>query len=260
MIDGYHRFQASSMRHSRGFTLLEISIVLILVGLIAGGIMVGQDMIEQAKINTVINDVQIFRSAHQTFKEKYKCIPGDCDNSNFTNNLPVCNGGGDGNGKIDGGNSNIYCSETADYWRHLREANLITNQRQPLNTSGAIWAGAQGSYSPTSSVHAKYYTMYGTTANFYAFNLMTDTYDRESFLKVVQAESIDKKVDDGNGTTGNLFGSNPSGSYVRACVSCMPPGGSLDYDFQNNAGCGNYNLTTGSLCSLQVVIDPDDKQ
>ena len=251
MLHPYHKM--------RGFTLVELSIVLVIVGLLLGGIVIGRDMIEQSEANKVLSDVEGFRSAHQLFRQKYKCIPGDCDNSNFTNNLPVCNGGGNDDGRISGGYSNVYCSETADYWRHLREAGFINNQPQPRSTNGAIWAGAEGSYSPTSSVHAYYSTFYGTTTNFYYYNLMDSAGNRYSFLKVYLAEAIDKKIDDGNGTTGNAVGSNPAGSYVQACVTCTPPGSPLDFDFQNAAGCGNYNLATGTVCSMNFVIDPDAK-
>jgi prepilin-type N-terminal cleavage/methylation domain-containing protein len=90
-----------------GFTLIEMSIVLVIIGLIVGGILVGQTLIKAAQIRGVIKEEVQFETAVNTFFGKYDCMPGDC--ANITTFLPaatgcgtlspsggVCNGNGDG--------------------------------------------------------------------------------------------------------------------------------------------------------------------
>lgn len=82
----------------QGFTLVELSIVLVIVGLLLGGILVGQDMIRSSQVRSVIADVEAYKSAAYMFQDKYGCIPGDCRNAEMywteaTN--------GDGDGQLD---------------------------------------------------------------------------------------------------------------------------------------------------------------
>ena len=64
-----------------GFTLIELSIVLVIVGLIVGGVMVGRDLIEAGKIRSQITQISDIETQINTFKLKYNCLPGDCANA-----------------------------------------------------------------------------------------------------------------------------------------------------------------------------------
>ena len=83
-----------------GFTLVELSIVLVIIGLIIGGVMTGQDLIKSAQIRQQISQFEQIETAINTFKTKYNCLPGDCANATdyFTtqSGLTVYNGDGDG--------------------------------------------------------------------------------------------------------------------------------------------------------------------
>ena len=63
------------------FTLVELSIVLVIIGLIIGGVMVGQDLINAAKIRQQITQLEQIETQINTFKVKYNCLPGDCANA-----------------------------------------------------------------------------------------------------------------------------------------------------------------------------------
>src|SRR6266851_4946099 len=60
-----------------GFTLVEIAIVLVIIGLLLGGILEGQEMITQAKIKNVINDFNGITAAMNSYQDRYRAIPGD---------------------------------------------------------------------------------------------------------------------------------------------------------------------------------------
>src|SRR5688572_21710023 len=66
---------------TRGFTLIELSIVLVIIGLLVGGVLVGRDLIKAAEIQKVISQAEQYKTVFYTFKNKYNCIPGDCRNA-----------------------------------------------------------------------------------------------------------------------------------------------------------------------------------
>jgi len=61
-----------------GFTLVELALVLVIIGLVIGGVMVGQDLIFSAKMRAQIKQVEEIETAYNTFKLKYNCTAGDC--------------------------------------------------------------------------------------------------------------------------------------------------------------------------------------
>src|SRR3979411_950648 len=64
-----------------GFTLVEIAIVLVIIGLLLGGILKGQEMITQAKIKNVVNDFNGITAAVNSYQDRYRAIPGDDRNA-----------------------------------------------------------------------------------------------------------------------------------------------------------------------------------
>lgn len=68
--------------NQKGFTLVELSIVLVIIGLLIGGILVGQSLIDSAKLNRQVQLFQQYAVAHTSFKNKFKCHPSDCLNLN----------------------------------------------------------------------------------------------------------------------------------------------------------------------------------
>jgi len=69
--------QYTNTKPQQGFTLIELSIVLVIIGLIVGGILVGQDLIKGAEIRATVAQVEKYNSAVNTFRTKFNAMPGD---------------------------------------------------------------------------------------------------------------------------------------------------------------------------------------
>lgn len=169
----------------RGFTLIEISIVLVIIGLIVGGILVGQTLIKAAQNRTIIREKDQIETAVMTFRDKYGGLPGDLPNATqfwgteaggwcpsndpthpLTAGSGTCNGNGDM--QIDGDNTCTYkpCpfasnGEYLYFWHHLALAGLSPFGFQPemgvyagLGTDQAglsSWIGFPGQNIPQSA-------------------------------------------------------------------------------------------------------------
>src|ERR1700689_731119 len=88
-----------SNSHSRyGFTLVELSIVLVIIGLIIGGVLTGQQVIQNAKVTKALNDIQGYEAQFQTYQQNFNAMPGD----DLTATTRFPNAGLPGNGNGDG--------------------------------------------------------------------------------------------------------------------------------------------------------------
>src|ERR1017187_6530961 len=107
-----------------GFTLIEMAIVLVIIGLIVGAVLVGQDLIRAAEVRATISQIEKYNTAVNTFRGKFNALPGDIAASLVTQLgftvTPVragTGGQGDGNGVIEGNdgpvNDNLTNGETA---------------------------------------------------------------------------------------------------------------------------------------------------
>ena len=122
-------------KRQQGFTLVEIAIVLVIIGLLLGGILKGQEMITQAKIKNVIADFSGVSAAYHGYQDRYRAIPGDDPNAatRWTVGPAVS---GDGNGIVAGTyNSTSATDESRLWWDHLRRAGFVSGSgtNQPFN-------------------------------------------------------------------------------------------------------------------------------
>lgn len=116
-----------------GFTLVEISIVMIIVGLLIGGTFGGMKLIENMQVNKTVQDLKAIESAALTFRDTYGRLPGDMPNT--AARLPNCTDapcatGGNGNRIIGsanlGGNAIGNTDENFTFWHHLQAADLLS--------------------------------------------------------------------------------------------------------------------------------------
>ncbi len=102
-----------------GFSLMEISIVLLVIGIIAGGMLKGKDLIEAAQVRAVVNDFQNLQTAFESYVNSYGSIPGD-DASASVRFPGASNGDGDG----------VMSSDDAKkVFEHLFSAGLIETEK-----------------------------------------------------------------------------------------------------------------------------------
>lgn len=132
------------MIQTRAFTLVELSIVLVIIGLIAGGVLVGKDLLFAAKTRNQIKQIEDFSTAAVTFRLKYNCLPGDCKTATQFGLGTGSNANGNGDAMVNfpcalnshhqwgGGNR-----EADNFFYHLKLAGLVEGDFSQ-------WSGLQG--------------------------------------------------------------------------------------------------------------------
>ena len=165
------------MRRQRGFTLVEIAIVLVIIGLLLGAILKGQQVIKNAKIKSIIRSADELRAAVFTYQDRYGYLPGDDPNPDDHTGVTGLTAG-DGNGHITGG-------ERLHLFNHLAAAGIISGSHN-LTTY------------PTHAFADNYYiywtTRNGKTAHWIVYEGLAGDVGR----------SIDYSIDDGVWSTGSV--------------------------------------------------------
>lgn len=180
----------------QGFTLVELSIVLVIIGLIIGGVLTGQQIIQNARITNAVNGLQAYQAQFQTYAQNYGTLAGDDLNaaSRFPSSGLTDAANGDGDGGIDEG-------EKTFVWLHLQAAGLIkdSTNSEPTNP-----------FSGTYSFHNG------------AFGVFTTTTLCMDKVPAYAAQVIDSKLDDGNGSSGSLRAIKyTSGATITATASTI---------------------------------------
>jgi len=255
-----------------GFTLIELSIVLVVIGLIVGGVLVGRDLIRAAELRKIITNVNSYNSAVMTFKSKYNSLPGDIPNATAfwpaktgcINDYPtpqdysterVCNGDDNGIIGVDPHTSS-QTQEIWAFWQHMALAGLIPGDYTGQNAGGER-RGAYSVNSPSGPFNGIYgffnpggYIDGDWTNNYYSgvykngyiftqdgFHLQGDNITH--ILTPTEMYSVDSKVDDGKPGTGNIKSyKNADGSGLGVnCVTTSNPQTSEYQGTNSEKGC-----------------------
>ena len=196
----------SYARHQSGFTLIEIAIVLVIIGLLLGGILKGQELINSARVKNLASDFRNVPVFIYGYQDKFKALPGDDPAATAHVGATATNGNGNG---VIGGNWNDSATPTPTeavlFWQHVRMAGLAPGPTstgaadfQPRNASGGV-IGIQSS-APFTGMTGSYFICSGSILGRFA-------------------KQLDIQLDDGNTATGSLMVGTATGGAPTATAS-----------------------------------------
>jgi prepilin-type N-terminal cleavage/methylation domain-containing protein len=217
-------FRNACAQRPRGFTLVEISIVLVVVGLILGGVMVGQSMIRSSQVGKLNAEVEAYRAAVASFQDKYATLPGDLTNAS---RYWTGASSGDGDGRLDN------FAENFNFWRHLALSGQIKGSFTGVTGPGSAYDAVIHANVPESALGDAGYmplNSYNTGVNyFYAdgdIGLLLGrdvggSYTFAPALTVGEAYAMDQKFDDGLAVSGIIKAANQA--FAPNCTTTNLP-------------------------------------
>lgn len=213
----------------KGFTLVEVALVIVIIGLIVGGLIAGSSLIGSAESKVIIAEKAKYAESFYAFREKYKALPGDMPDAyefwgagcgSNTNALNTgCNG--NGNGRI----GRYENAENAKLWEHLSLAKLVTNSFDGTGVDD----GSGGVYITFTNAMKSAYpkgvwdinndpenAMLSPDVVFLRLGSIDPSASNIGLLPDLthgMALAIDKKIDDGKANTGKMVGDGMDACY-----------------------------------------------
>lgn len=243
-----------------GFTLVELAIVMIIIGLLVGGVLQGQNMIETARVKDVIKSVEQTRTAVRIFQDSYRQDPGDLRYAQAR--LKGCGAAtycldGDGNGYIaSDGTDQVYWrsvvafgdrssngEESIQFWKHLALAGIMTGVDPAANPSSPEWGVThlESAFGGGFEVYFDGWMASGTGAGFSSHIMrLADSFSPvDPTLSPQMAYRIDDKMDDGDPSAGEVIA-----NYGRTDDDCK----------SGDRRGGTYDSTFGESCILYFKL------
>ena len=212
------------MNKQTGFTLIELAIVLVIIGLLLGGVLRGQELINSAKVKNMANDFRSIPVYIYGYQDKFKAFPGD-DKAATTHVAATTNG--NGNGALEGSwfNNLASTSESYQFWQHVRLANLAPGA---TNATNPDWRPTNADGNPIG-------IMAGT--NSITATAMLDGAGaaiKGSYIICSQGllgkyvTQLDTNIDDGNSATGSMLAAktNTPAAALAADTGTIDPAAS----------------------------------
>ena len=281
---------SKQLPYQRGFTLIELSIVLVIIGLITGSVLVGRDLIKAAAIRAAVSQMERYNAAVHTFQTKFdNNIPGDMsatDAQRFGlfpgpgNNNGIIDADGTINGVVVGSQGN--CGEATVFWRHLSDAGMIEGS-YGVNGAGALdpatgypTAMLGGNPFPLTSIYlfipqskmgGGMFVLIRTAGNFVNYtgvnygeyytsgltSMSQAGWGASLLLTPHQVRSVDVKMDDGMPFTGRVQSTSGVGGWAAT-----PTAGVCVYGVALTNPTDQYNIVNGNgdieACGMKVAI------
>lgn len=263
------------MKHNRGFTLLELSVVLTIIALMMGTVFAAQSIIRASQMRSMLGEYDNYVKAIKEFQDKYLALPGDMvgaeaiwgtapggcpETANFIFKKETCDG--DANGSIGDSTENALLGNRKEWfraWQHLSDAGFI--RETFTGTQGAVWGQIEsvpGTNVPASKLRGggwtlNYYRLtsdgdlwgepggYGHLLNFGAPE--PNGYTTSPTLSASEALSFDQKIDDGKPGTGK----------IRAWRTNVLPDCTTD-DTTQDAQTYSSENSASQVCSLVMIL------
>lgn len=254
-------------KKQKGFTLVELSIVLVIIGLIVSSVLVGQDLVRAAELRNIVTQYQSFNSAVGTFRTRHdNGLPGDIDGTDYGYDAT----GGDGDRVLTDGTftsfdnvdvRDVHGGELSGFWNHLGSTStgLINgsfdgaaiddtagslNLHVPATRSGESW----GVY----SVNGENFFVLGTTISSDANN----EYSTEPIYSPLDASDIDSKIDDGRPERGIIRARDGDGTEPDTSPEAgVAAGDCVTIAGADGAYATNLDATRDSIaCTLRFAI------
>lgn len=189
-------------RTHSGFTLIEIAIVLVIIGLLLGGVLKGQELINSAKVKNLATDFKNIPMFVYTYQDKFKALPGD-DGSAAAHatgaTVATTPAGGIGNGVINGHWDSVTATdESVLFWQHIRLAGL-TSGETAVNTADG------NTYLPTNAVGGRIGITNGTATNLPITGLKGSHIICSGGIPGKFAKQLDSTLDDGNTAANSIM-------------------------------------------------------
>lgn len=237
----------------RGFSLTEMSVVMVIIAFIIAGVLKGDSLIKAARLRAVISEVGKYRVAVNSFNAKYSAYPGDFDEGA---EYWTGSSSGDGNSKIEFLNTaGVPVYEGYMAWQHLAYTNMVDTPFLGTRTTGTAILSADIPKSKTDGGYFFEYGSYGLNdSNVLVLGTPVNIGVSDTDLRVdgnltpAQAFEIDTKSDDGSPISGSVRGADGDSSAAEDCVKVNP-------DADPSTADDIYDiLAEGEDCSLAFKI------
>lgn len=234
-------------RARHGFTLIELSIVLGIVGLLVGGVLAGKSLLRASELRSVTTDYARFAAASNQFLNDYTMLPGDL--SRATSYWPTCSVDPITAASCNGnGNTIIDNLESLRFWQHLTLSGMLEGSYSGIvagdGSSSAQDFLAVGRNVPPSKINKALWAVRDGTSMLLSGNFFIlggidsddpgDTQPNEAVVKPEDAVNIDRKLDDGKPTSGTVLARD--GIDVGHCLTGSAPNEVYDVGYPD-IGC-----------------------
>lgn len=245
-----------NLQKIKAFTLVELSIVIVIIGLIIGGVVAGSALVNQAKLRSVLTDISKIRASVSTYRLQYDALPGDHQKAYdyFGNNCDAtaskCNGDG---------NRQIAFSGVADdnemirFWQHLSLSQLFPGSFTGVSVAGGDGNVTKGGINQPASA-------FGNNSSYSIFNYPADgawtgqvikpgniivlgqdqaaTWSWIRVMPVADSYNIDSKYDDGKPYIGRILSLHNS-----SCANSASGAAAI------------YQIDTNNLCAMGFYLE-----